>query len=115
MFSGRCNFDRYYDPPENLDECHGCGRMSDEGDEVDGKFFCIACVESGDYVKECGICETLILVDDGDFCANCLESMEEEEESEDDCPMDGDDESALGSCGCGVDEDYGGGYGTEYW
>lgn len=36
---------------------------------------------------------------------------------EEDCPMDGDAQSALASCGWGMDEDYGGdGYGWEdYW
>ena len=39
---------------------------------------------------------------------DALDFVREAAEAEDDCPMDGDAESALASAGFGTDEDYGG-------
>jgi hypothetical protein len=51
---------------------------------------------------------------DGSVCRYCGEPTESwiaanSHESEDDCPLDGDAESALASAGFGMDEDYNGG------
>jgi formylmethanofuran dehydrogenase subunit E len=41
------NFDRYYDPPERVCTCDGCGEEKHEDDleEINGKWLCVECAE----------------------------------------------------------------------
>lgn len=77
-----------------------------------------ASAELADYIPgqviECTNCGAF--VEDGTICENCgvpTESWivanpdDEEYGRGEDCPLDGDAESALASCGWGTDEDYG--------
>lgn len=72
-------------------------------------------MDDEDHICEC--CGSLVSseadLDDG-VCETCAAEGDDVLVDEDDCPMDGDHQSALASCGLGVDEDYGC-YGGEEW
>lgn len=72
--------------------------------------------ESADYAAELGMLEGDAREDFGDYGDDRLfdpyadvevDGMDLLRQAEEDCPMDGDAESALASCGWGTDEDYG--------
>lgn len=56
----------------------------------------VVCRECGELVEDGDVCDACGMPTDGWILAN----------EENDCPLDGDAESALASCGWGVDEDY---------